>query len=47
MSMLCMFTLFVLVPIMMKEEEYDEDNEWEDEYENENFVNDFYSPHCK
>ena len=32
---------------MMKEKEYDEDNEWEDEYENENFINDFYSPRCK
>ena len=32
---------------MMKEEEYDEDNEWEDKYENENFVNDFYSARCK
>ena len=32
---------------MMKEEKYDEDNEWKDEYENKNFLNDFYSPRCK
>ena len=32
---------------MMKEEEYDEDNKWEDEYENESFINDFYSACCK